>query len=174
MPPMFQQVLTKIYQLFQLRPSMERYQRAMIRIMTRIASPQQLRAGSSSSSQLVNSSKSLLTTKTLSCPNGTPQNPTSLTGPLTATLDNPRTAKEARRPKEQDASKFIAGDDSQLIIGGDGGYALCLLDNLEEGNSEPCDTFRSNPLCKGDFQIQSLEVWGIQNSAYLSHSFPSQ
>uniref|UniRef100_A0A3B5MBV1 TBC1 domain family member 24 n=1 Tax=Xiphophorus couchianus TaxID=32473 RepID=A0A3B5MBV1_9TELE len=36
------------------------------------------------------------------------------------------------------------------------------------------DLYHSNPLCKGHFQIQSLEVWGIQNSIYLSHSFHSQ
>ncbi|XP_043971168.1 TBC1 domain family member 24-like isoform X2 [Gambusia affinis] len=160
--------------VFVLRPSMERYQRAMVNIMTRIASPQQHRNGSSSTSQLANSSKSQLTTKTVSCTNETPQNPSYLTLPLSAPLGNPRTAKEAKRPKEQDASNFIAGDNSQLIIGGDGGHALCLCDNLEEGNSEPCDTFSSNPLCKGHFQIQSLEVWGIQNSIYLSHSFHSQ
>ncbi|XP_005815570.2 TBC1 domain family member 24-like [Xiphophorus maculatus] len=160
--------------VFMLRPSMERYQRAMVNIMTRIASPQQHRNGSSSSSQLANSSKSQLTTKTVSCTNGTPENPSYLTLPLSAPLGNPRTAKEAKRTKEQDASNFIAGDDSQLIIGGDGGHALFLCDNLEEGNSEPCDTFSSNPLCKGHFQIQSLEVWGIQNSIYLSHSFHSQ
>ncbi|KAM4751447.1 TBC1 domain family member 24-like isoform 2-T2 [Anableps anableps] len=160
--------------VFTLRPSMERYQQAMINIMTKIASPQQLRDGSSSSSQLANSSKSQLTTETLRCQTGIPQNPTYLTLPISAPLGNPRTAKEAKRPKEQDASNFIAGDDSQLIIGGDGGHALCLCDNLKEGNSEPCDTFRSNPLCKGHFQIQSLEVWSIQNTIYLSHSFHSQ
>ncbi|XP_014846665.1 PREDICTED: TBC1 domain family member 24-like [Poecilia mexicana] len=160
--------------VFTLRPSMERYQRAMVNIMTRIASPQQHRDGSSSASQLANSSKSQLTTKTVSCTNGTPQNPSYLTLPLSAPVGNPRTAKEAKRPKEQDASNFIAGDDSQLIVGGDGGHALCLCDNLEEGNSELCDTFSSNPLCKGHFQIQSLEVWGIQNSIYLSRSFHSR
>ncbi|KAM4595138.1 TBC1 domain family member 24-like isoform 1-T1 [Fundulus diaphanus] len=157
--------------VFTLRPSMERYQRAMINIMTRIASSQQLRAGSSSSSQMPDSSKPELTTKSLT---ETCQNPSYLTGTLTAHLDNPRTAKDAKRPKEQDASKFIAGDDSQLIIGGDGGHALCLWDNLEEGLSEACETFRSNPLCKGQFQIQSLEVWGIQNTIYPSHSFHCQ
>ncbi|XP_015225201.1 PREDICTED: TBC1 domain family member 24-like [Cyprinodon variegatus] len=155
-----------MYQLFQLRPNMERYQRAMINIMTRTVSPQQPGAEGSSSSQLA--------TETLSCPSGTPQNPAFLTVPLTAPLDHPRTAKEAKRPKEQDASKFIAGDDSQLIIGGDGGHAICLREKLEEGISGTCETFRSDPLCKGHFQIHSLEVWGIQNSIYLSHSFPSQ
>uniref|UniRef100_A0A3Q2QA42 TBC1 domain family member 24 n=1 Tax=Fundulus heteroclitus TaxID=8078 RepID=A0A3Q2QA42_FUNHE len=57
---------------------------------------------------------------------------------------------------------------------GDGGHALCLRDDLEEGLSEACETFRSNPLCKGQFQIQSLEVWGIQNTIYPAHSFHCQ
>lgn len=59
------------------------------------------------------------------------------------------------------------------LLGGDEGHALCLREDLEEGYSEPCDTFKSVPLCKGHFKIQSLEVWGIQNSISLSHCFPS-
>lgn len=55
------------------------------------------------------------------------------------------------------------------VSGGDGGHALCLCEDLEEGYTEQCDTFSSNPLCKGRFQIQCLEVWGIQNSIYFSH-----
>uniref|UniRef100_A0A3P9PSL8 TBC1 domain family member 24 n=1 Tax=Poecilia reticulata TaxID=8081 RepID=A0A3P9PSL8_POERE len=89
-------------------------------------------------------------------------------------------------PWEQQLIWTYASDDSgqnivcclcdlrAIFSGGDGGHALCLCDNLEEGISELCDTFSSNPLCKGHFQIQSLEVWGIQNSIYLSHSFHSQ
>uniref|UniRef100_A0A8D3AY36 TBC1 domain family member 24 n=1 Tax=Scophthalmus maximus TaxID=52904 RepID=A0A8D3AY36_SCOMX len=73
----------------------------------------------------------------------------------------------------QQANMFIAGDDRQLIIGGDGGHALCLQEDLEGGYTEHCDTYKSVPLCKGYFKIQSLEVWGIQNSISLSHSFPS-
>uniref|UniRef100_A0A3Q3KM10 TBC1 domain family member 24 n=1 Tax=Mastacembelus armatus TaxID=205130 RepID=A0A3Q3KM10_9TELE len=59
------------------------------------------------------------------------------------------------------------------LLGGDGGHALCIEEHLEGGYSEPCDTFKSVPLCKGNFKIQSLEVWGVQNPKPLSH-FPSK
>ncbi|XP_028444788.1 TBC1 domain family member 24-like [Perca flavescens] len=140
-----------------LRPSMERYQQAMVNIMTRRASLQQVQ-GSSCDCSLHT------TTTILTCPAGTPQDPSYLTVPFTAPSEEPMTAKEPKRPKEPKASMFIAGSDSQLIIGGDGGHALCLQEDLEGGYSEPCDTFKSIPLYKGHFKIQALEVWGIQNS----------
>uniref|UniRef100_A0A668AT65 TBC1 domain family member 24 n=1 Tax=Myripristis murdjan TaxID=586833 RepID=A0A668AT65_9TELE len=46
-----------------------------------------------------------------------------------------------------------------VLSGGDGGHALCLHADLEGGSTEPCDTFKSIPLCRGQFKIQSLEVW---------------
>ncbi|XP_051240168.1 TBC1 domain family member 24 [Dicentrarchus labrax] len=164
--------------VFTLRPSMERYQQAMVNIMTRRASTQHGRASNGASSEVLSSGCSPISSPTaittLTCPAGTPQDPSYLTIPFTTPLEEPMTAKESKRPKEQEASMFIAGSDSQLIIGGDGGHALCLQEDLEGGYSEPCDTFKSNPLCKGHFKIHSLEVWGIQNSISFSHSFPSQ
>ncbi|XP_041641896.1 TBC1 domain family member 24-like isoform X2 [Cheilinus undulatus] len=156
----------------ELRPSMERYQQALINIMTRRATPQQALA----SSEIPKTGWSPIlsnTGTTLTCPAGTPQDPSYLTIPFTAPSGEPMTAKEPKRPKEQEASMFIAGSDSQLIIGGDGGHALCLKEDLTGGYTEPCDTFKSIPLCKGCFKIQALEVWGIQNSISLSHSFCS-
>ncbi|XP_034713237.1 TBC1 domain family member 24-like isoform X2 [Etheostoma cragini] len=138
--------------VFTLRPSMERYQQAMVNIMTRRASPQQ--------DQDSSCDYSLHTTTTILVP----QDPSYLTVPITVPSEGPMTAKEPKRPKEPEASMFIAGSDSQLIIGGDGGHALCLQEDLEWGYSEPCDTFKSIPLYKGNFKIQALEVWGIQNS----------
>ncbi|XP_037618129.1 TBC1 domain family member 24-like isoform X2 [Sebastes umbrosus] len=160
--------------VFTLRPSMERYQQAMVNIMTRRASPQQVRDSSCAFSQVSDggcspvSTTPTTATPTLTCPAGTLQDPSYLTIPFTAPSEEPMTAKEPKRPKEQEASMFIAGSDSQLIIGGDGGHALCLQEDLEGGYSEPCDTFKSNPLCKGHFKIQDLEVWGIQNSISFS------
>ncbi|XP_046706204.1 TBC1 domain family member 24-like isoform X2 [Silurus meridionalis] len=58
--------------------------------------------------------------------------------------------------------RFMSGDDNMLIIGGDGGNALCLSASLRSGQSERCDTFDSPVLCRGKFRIQNLEVWGIQ------------
>nr|XP_057944322.1 TBC1 domain family member 24-like isoform X2 [Doryrhamphus excisus] len=149
--------------VFTLRPSMERYQRAMVNIMTRRVSPQQAPGTSPTSSSM-----------TLTCPAGTPQNPSFLTIPFTAPSEEPMTAKEPKRSKEQEASKFIAGSSKHLIVGGNGGHALCLQDDLEGGSTEPCDTFKSTPLCKKHFKIQSLEVWGIQNSISFSHCLSSQ
>lgn len=58
------------------------------------------------------------------------------------------------------------------LLGGDAGHALCLQQDLEEGFSEVCDTFKSKPLCKRNFRIQALEVWGIQNSISLCPGLP--
>ncbi|XP_077381779.1 TBC1 domain family member 24-like isoform X2 [Festucalex cinctus] len=149
--------------VFTLRPSMERYQRAMVNIMTRKVSPQQPQFGFQSASNT-----------SLTCPAGTPQDPSYLTIPFTAPSLEPFTAKEPKRSKEQEASKFIAGSDEQLVIGGNGGHALCFQQNLKAGYTEACDTFKSPPLCKGHFKIQSMEVWGIQNSICFSHYFASQ
>lgn len=164
--------------VFTLLPSMERYQQAMVNIMTRRASPQMLQGSNGASSEVPNSvcstGPSTTATMTLTCPAGTPQDPSYLTIPFTAPSEEPMTAKEPKRPKEQQASMFIAGSDSQFIIGGDGGHAIHLQENLEGGHSEPCDTFKSTPLCKGHFKIQALEVWGIQNSISFSHTFSPQ
>ncbi|KAM7008922.1 TBC1 domain family member 24-like [Tautogolabrus adspersus] len=163
--------------VFTLRPSMERYQQAVVNIMTRRTSPQQVQAGNDASSEVPNTGWCPITsttgTTTLTCPAGTPQDPSYLTIPCTTPSEEPMTAKEPKRPKEKEASMFIAGSDSQLFIGGDGGHALCLEEDLMGGYSDPCDTFKSIPLCKGHFKIQALEVWGIQNSISLSHTFLS-
>ncbi|GAA6229726.1 TBC1 domain family member 24-like [Lates japonicus] len=163
--------------VFTLRPSMERYQQAMVNIMTRRAPPQQVGISNGACSPVPNGGScpvtSTTTATTLTCPAGTPQDPSYLTIPFTAPSEEPTTAKEPKRPKQKEASMFIAGNDSQLIIGGDGGHAVSLQD-LEGGYTESCDTFKSIPLCKGPFKIQSLEVWGIQNSISFSNCFPSQ
>uniref|UniRef100_UPI003AB0EBEF TBC1 domain family member 24-like n=1 Tax=Centroberyx gerrardi TaxID=166262 RepID=UPI003AB0EBEF len=158
--------------VFTLRPSMERYQQPMVNIMTRTASPQQARASQLSGAD-DSTAVGAAATATLTCPAGTPQDPSYLTIPFTAPSEEPMSAKEPKRPKEQGASRFIAGNDSRLVIGGDGGHALCLQEDLEGGHTEPCDTFKSVPLCKGQFKIQSLEVWGVQNSISFSHCFSS-
>lgn len=189
---------------------MERYQQPMVNILTRKAPPQQVRKSNGASSKAFHKACSTISpavSATLTCPAGTPQDPSYLTIPFTAPSGEPLSAKEPKRPKEQDASMFIACSDTQLAIGmdvtkqlstvisvvhwllmhlhllianmclfpgGDGGFALCLQEDLEGGFSEPCDTFKSSPLCKGYFKIQALEVWGIQNSISFCHSLRSQ
>lgn len=105
---------------FQLRPSMERYQQPMVNIMTKRASPQQVRVSDGVSSEAPNEGCSAITSTTattLTCPAGTPQDPSYLTIPFTAPSGESMSAKEPKRPKEQDASMFIAGSDSQFIVG---------------------------------------------------------
>lgn len=75
---------------------MERYQQPMVNIMTRRASPQHV---------------------TLTCPAGTPQDPIYLTIPLTASSEEHISEVVPKRPKEQEASMFIACSDYRLIIG---------------------------------------------------------
>lgn len=178
---------------------MERYQQPMVNIMTRRASPQHVPASSSSLSKFSNNSMPTTfppTTATmLTCPAGTLQDPIYLTVPFTAPSEEHVSEVVSKRPKEQEASMFIACSDHRLIIGmkdstvlylmrtgvvnggltccvspllgGDGGHALCLQHDLEEGFTEVCETFKSKPLCRRNFKIQALEVWGIQNSILL-------
>lgn len=93
---------------------MELYQRAMVNIMTRRASPQQIRDIISASPQ-ASTDGDVPSSTSLTCPAGTPQNPNYLM--VTALIEEHVSAKEPKRPKEQEASKFIAGNDNQLIIG---------------------------------------------------------
>ncbi|XP_034043700.1 TBC1 domain family member 24-like [Thalassophryne amazonica] len=152
--------------VFTLRPSMERYQQTMTTIMTRSPTLQW-----SNSDSCFTVSPTVSSAATPTCPAEIPQDPSYLTVPYPAPPVEPMTAKVSKIQKEQKASKFIAGSDKQLIIGGDGGHALCLQHDLVSGFTEPCDTFKSIPLCKRHFKIQSLEVWGIQNSISLSCVF---
>lgn len=160
--------------VFTLRPNMERYQRPMVNILTKRPSAEHVPSINSPSAEALRSicstSGPAVTIASLTCPAGTPQDPSYLTIPFTAPSGGSTSAKVPKRPKDQDASMFIACSDTQLIIGGDGGFALCLQDDLKGGFSEPCDTFKSGPLCKGYFKIQAIEVWGIQNSISLCHS----
>lgn len=96
---------------------MERYQRAMVNIITRRAPPHQVQISSDISQMSNCGSSQMISTPTLTCPAGTPQDPSFLTIPFTAPAGEPITASELKRAKAQEASMFIAGDDSQLIIG---------------------------------------------------------
>ncbi|XP_010871286.2 TBC1 domain family member 24 [Esox lucius] len=144
--------------VFTLRPGMERYQRTVVHITSKKSSSPDLCVASNRPGPFEPI-----------CPMGTLKDPTNLTIPF-ATSPGPL-SPSPKRAKEQGASMFIAADHKRLVIGGDGGHALYLQADLEGGYTEPCDTFESAPLCKGHFKIQSLEVWGIQNSISLSNYF---
>lgn len=102
---------------------MERYQRPMVNIMTKRPTPQQVPSNNSVSTKVLRSicstSDAAVTTASLTCPAGTPQDPSYLTIPFTAPSGGSMSAKVPKRPKEQDASMFIACSDTQLIIGMD-------------------------------------------------------
>ncbi|KAJ8363473.1 hypothetical protein SKAU_G00123040 [Synaphobranchus kaupii] len=147
--------------VFTLRPGMERYQRPIVHLPDVSGRVQPQSAAQTATSPDV------ATPATLTCPAGTPQNPNFLTIPFTTSpVGSPAVSQKrikAQRPLS--ASMFMAGDEDRLIIGGGGGQALCIRADLMSGQTEQCDTFDSSPLCKKNFRIQSLEVWGIQNSA---------
>ncbi|CAD5116941.1 DgyrCDS5780 [Dimorphilus gyrociliatus] len=61
-----------------------------------------------------------------------------------------------------DTQYFQAGDNSKLTIGGGGGEALQLDENLTKGRSEKCSTFDNEPLVEdSDFVCSIVEVFGF-------------
>ncbi|XP_076871512.1 TBC1 domain family member 24-like [Brachyhypopomus gauderio] len=118
--------------VFTLRPSMERYQRTVLHI-----------SGISGTCETSQESSCLSPSYSSSC--GMRRDICS-----SHLVFHPPTAK------------FMSGDDNMLFIGGDGGHALSLFSDLASGQSEWCGTFESPVLCRGQFRVQSLEVWGIQ------------
>nr|XP_033815814.1 TBC1 domain family member 24-like [Geotrypetes seraphini] len=62
------------------------------------------------------------------------------------------------------ASMFMSGSHEGIIIGGGGGQALNIDADLLNGRTQSCETFDNPPLCRENFQVQLIEVWGFQNS----------
>lgn len=61
------------------------------------------------------------------------------------------------------ASMFMAGDNSVLIIGGGGGNAIMLDENLIHCRTEKTETFDNIPLCSTeDFECKVVEVFAFQ------------
>ncbi|ELU00245.1 hypothetical protein CAPTEDRAFT_145836 [Capitella teleta] len=59
---------------------------------------------------------------------------------------------------------FMAGDLTRLNIGGGGGVAISLDENLNMGQSEKCDTFQSPPLVEGHyFQCGTVEAYSFES-----------
>ncbi|KAF4523265.1 hypothetical protein B566_EDAN006888 [Ephemera danica] len=60
------------------------------------------------------------------------------------------------------AELFMAADNHMITIGGGGGQAIWMDENIRFGKTEKCLTFNNPPLCPGgDFEIQVLEVYGF-------------
>jgi len=61
------------------------------------------------------------------------------------------------------AQLFLAGDNTQLLIGGGNGSAISLDENLTEGTTSKCDTFNNLPLSLNeDFTCANIEVFVFQ------------
>ncbi|XP_036401095.1 TBC1 domain family member 24-like [Megalops cyprinoides] len=153
--------------VFTLRPGMERYQRPILHLPDALDRNQSWhKVQGSGQTSFSSENKDIHAPVPLTCPAGTPQNPNYLTIPFTAPSAGPApgSPKRVKAQRPLSASMFMAGDSERLVIGGGGGEALCIGANLRDGQTERSDTFESAPLCKAHFKIQSLEVWGIQNS----------
>ncbi|XP_032817099.2 uncharacterized protein LOC116946214 isoform X2 [Petromyzon marinus] len=80
-------------------------------------------------------------------------------GPSAAPLQ----ASQSFQMPAKAASMFMAGTPDSIVIGGGGGFALCLDAELLHGRSEACDTFANPPLSSTqDFTVQVLEVWALR------------
>ncbi|KAL5280881.1 TBC1D24 family protein [Megaselia abdita] len=57
---------------------------------------------------------------------------------------------------------FMAADSKMITIGGGGGQAIWMDENIRYGKTDHCTTFNNPPLCpSGDFEIRVLEVYGF-------------
>ncbi|XP_077296921.1 GTPase-activating protein skywalker isoform X4 [Arctopsyche grandis] len=60
------------------------------------------------------------------------------------------------------AELFMAADSKMITIGGGGGQAIWMDENIRYGKTDRCQTFNNPPLCpSGDFEIRVLEVYGF-------------
>ncbi|XP_037076464.1 GTPase-activating protein skywalker-like [Pollicipes pollicipes] len=57
---------------------------------------------------------------------------------------------------------FMAADNTMLTIGGGGGQAIWLDENLSRGKTDACDTFGNPPLtATGSFDVACMEAFGF-------------
>ncbi|XP_066560442.1 TBC1 domain family member 24 isoform X2 [Amia ocellicauda] len=113
---------------------------------------------------------------TLTCPDGTTQDPSYHFPPSPVLTEMPPPSLTPKVPEQHplSASMFMAGGKERIIIGGGGGQALCIEADLLNGRTERCDTFENSPLCREHFKIQCLEVWGIQSSTKFTSASSKQ
>ncbi|CAO1320291.1 unnamed protein product [Diamesa serratosioi] len=64
---------------------------------------------------------------------------------------------------EHASELFMAADSKMITIGGGGGQAIWMDENIRFGKTDACSTFNNPPLCaSGDFEIRVLEVYGFK------------
>jgi len=77
--------------------------------------------------------------------------------------------EEEGEKKKHDRSKelFMSADNTMITVGGGGGTAIYLDENLRFGRTESCTTFDNEPLCSDtDFAISAVEVFGFNDISW--------
>jgi len=75
--------------------------------------------------------------------------------------------EEGKQKKDRSKELFMSADNTMITIGGGGGTALYLDENLRFGRTETCSTFNNDPLCTAtDFSISAIEVFGFNDISW--------
>jgi len=75
--------------------------------------------------------------------------------------------EEGRQKKDRSKELFMSADNTMITVGGGGGTAIYLDENLKFGRTEACTTFNNEPLCSDtDFTISSVEVFGFNDISW--------
>jgi len=75
--------------------------------------------------------------------------------------------EEGRQKKDRSKELFMSADNTMITVGGGGGTAIYLDENLKFGRTETCTSFNNEPLCSNtDFTISSIEVFGFNDISW--------
>jgi len=76
-------------------------------------------------------------------------------------------SEEENQKKDRAKELFMSADNTMVTIGGGGGTAIYLDENLRFGQTERCDTFENDLLCTDrDFTINTIEVFGFNDISW--------
>jgi len=74
---------------------------------------------------------------------------------------------DENQKKDRAKELFMSADNTMVTIGGGGGTAIYLDENLRFGQTERCETFENDPLCSDrDFTINAIEVFGFNDISW--------
>ncbi|XP_063819716.1 TBC1 domain family member 24-like [Pseudophryne corroboree] len=156
--------------VFSLRPDMERYEWVLVKkpemVKTAPPSPRSRPRSYSYGARLSPVPQRSSSSTFSSAPSSPPEFSNFLTVPVEGNPNHlsPFLSVRHFQLPSKTASMFMSGNNEGFIIGGGGGQALNIDADLNNGRTEHCETFDNPPLCKENFQIQYVEVWGCQNS----------
>eukprot|EP00092_Neocalanus_flemingeri_P037875 GFUD01041228.1.p1 GENE.GFUD01041228.1~~GFUD01041228.1.p1 ORF type:complete len:554 (-),score=152.51 GFUD01041228.1:339-2000(-) len=69
--------------------------------------------------------------------------------------------------KDRAKELFMSGDNTMVTIGGGGGTAIYLDENLRFGQTEKCETFENDLLCSDrDFTVNIIELFGFNDISW--------